>query len=134
MSLGPATTVSAILPGTRPWSLARACDFDSALCDNLSYVAPDQDRGWFPLGNCQDKRVLIIYCGTAKPDQYGYVTATEVELPDRRYWATTLAEPVEWWAEYLADGSHYFDPNVGIRSSLAAFDVPDDRRLSDLVW
>jgi hypothetical protein len=117
--------------GTRPFSLAQACDFLPDLLGNLSSVAPDQDSGWFPLGWCQDKRVLIVYCG-ANPNQYGHVTVTETELPDNNFWATTLAEPVEWWAEYLENGTYYYASPFGIRA-LKVVDIPYERRRSGLV-
>jgi hypothetical protein len=117
--------------GTRPFSLTQACDFLPVLLANLSSVAPDQDSGWFPLGWCQDKRVLIVYCG-ANPNQFGHVTVTETELPDNRFWATTLAQPVEWWAEYLEDGTYYYAPPFGM-GVFSVADIPDERRFSGLV-
>jgi hypothetical protein len=120
-----------IAAGARPFSLAQACDFLPDLLANLSSVAPDQDSGWFPLGWCQDKRVLIVYCG-ANPNQYGHVTVTETELSDNNFWATTLAEPVEWWAGYLENGTYYYDPTFGI-GTLNAADIPYERLHSGLV-
>jgi hypothetical protein len=120
-----------------PWhqaiGLEPAYDIYTELRNDIDDLAPDEDTEWFPVINFTHNGYILMYCGD-KADQRGQVACWSSEFPDRFYRPATLAEPIEWWTEYLDNGSWRYDSLL--RTYFADIDrdtMPRERRYSGMV-
>jgi len=125
--------------GVRPMSLAQACQayeegvrFDlETLVEHTGWADGTE---WFPVVVSTSGRYVLMDCRRDTPSRGSVAGWENLEMTEPQFRPATLAQPVEWWAEYFETGVWRWDPtDGGIVNMLDFATMPEERLRSQVV-
>jgi hypothetical protein len=101
---------------------------------DFELIAPGEEPKWFPVVRYSHAGEIVMYCG-GDTSHRGQVAYWEAGFPEGFNRPSMLAEPVEWWIEYIETGVWSYDAlRIGFNHpSIDRNDIPRDRRYSGMV-